>query len=121
VLTTFGLKVAITEADVRTFVETTDSKQTPIVSPTDSTPNHTADPAGADWYDGTLQSSLNVQACISFTVWGFDDSESWVPGTFAGEGDADLYDVNLNPKAQYPAVQQTLSLAAGAPNRHGPR
>jgi endo-1,4-beta-xylanase len=115
-----GLKVAITEADVRTFVETTDSNQSPIVSPTDSTPSHTANPAGADWYDGMLQSCLTVQACISFTVWGFDDSESWVPGTFPGEGDADLYDVNLNPKPQYTAVQQTLSLAAGAPNRFGP-
>ena len=118
-LASLGLKVAVTEADVRTFVETTDSKQTPIVSPTDSTPSHTADPAGADWYDGMLQSCLAVQACISFTVWGFDDSESWVPGTFHGEGDADLYDVNLNPKPQYTAVQQTLSLAAGAPNRLG--
>ncbi|HEV7138298.1 MAG TPA: endo-1,4-beta-xylanase [Steroidobacteraceae bacterium] len=115
-----GLKVAITEADVRTFVETTDSKQTPIVSPTDSTPSHTANPAAADWYNGMLQSCLAVQACISFTVWGFDDSESWVPATFHGEGDADLYDVNLNPKPQYTAVQQTLSLAAGAPNRLGP-
>jgi endo-1,4-beta-xylanase len=114
-----GLKVAITEADVRTFVETTDSNQSPIVSPTDSTPNHTANPAGADWYNGMLQSCLAVQACISFTVWGFDDSESWVPGTFHGEGDADLYDVNLNAKPQYGAVQQTLSLAAGAPNRLG--
>jgi endo-1,4-beta-xylanase len=114
-----GLKVAITEADVRTFVEATDSNQTPIVSPTDSTPSHTANPAGADWYNGMLQSCLAVQACISFTVWGFDDSESWVPGTFRGEGDADLYDVNLHPKPQYTAVQQTLSLAPGAPNRLG--
>jgi endo-1,4-beta-xylanase len=114
-----GLKVAITEADVRTFVETTDSSQTPIVSPTDLTPNHTANPAGADWYIGMLQSCLAVKACISFTVWGFDDAESWIPGTFKGEGDADLYDVNLNPKPQYTALQQTLSLAAGAPNRGG--
>jgi endo-1,4-beta-xylanase len=115
-----GVKVAITEADVRTFVETTDSNQTPVVSPTDPTPNHTANPAAADWYVGMLQSCLAVRACISFTVWGFDDSESWVPGTFHGEGDADLYDVNLNPKPQYTAVQQTLTLAAGAPNRLGP-
>jgi endo-1,4-beta-xylanase len=115
-----GLKVAITEADVRTFVETADSNQTPIVSPTDPTPSHTANPAAADWYNGMLQSCLTVKACISFTVWGFADSESWVPGTFAGEGDADLYDVNLNPKPQYTAVQQTLSLAAGAPKRDAP-
>ncbi|MBV8806923.1 MAG: endo-1,4-beta-xylanase [Sinobacteraceae bacterium] len=112
-----GLKVAITEADVRTFVETTDSKQTPIVSPTDPTPSHTANPAGADWYIGMLQSCLAVRACISFTVWGFADQESWIPGTFKGEGDADLYDVNLNPKPQYTALQLTLSLAKGAPNR----
>jgi len=112
-----GLKVAITEADVRTFVETTDTNQSPIVSPTDPTPSHTANAAAADWYNGMLQSCLTVKACISFTVWGFDDAESWVPSTFAGEGDADLYDVNLNPKSQYTALQQTLSLAAGAPHR----
>ena len=34
--------------------------------------------------------------------------------------DADLYDVNLNPKPQYTALQQTLSLAPGAPHRVGP-
>jgi endo-1,4-beta-xylanase len=112
-----GLKVAITEADVRTFVETTDSNQTPIVSPTDPTPSHTANAAGADWYIGMLQSCLAVRECISFTVWGFADAESWIPGTFHGEGDADLYDVNLNPKPQYTALQQTLSLAPGAPRR----
>jgi endo-1,4-beta-xylanase len=112
-----GLKVAITEADVRTFVETTDTNQTPIVSRTDLTPNHTANAAGSDWYVGMLQSCLAVKACISFTVWGFADSESWIPGTFKGEGDGDLYDVNLNPKPQFTALQQTLSLARGAPNR----
>ena len=115
-----GLKVAMTEVDVRTFVETTDSNQTPIVSRTDTTPSHTANPAGADWYVGMLQSCLAVKECISFTVWGFDDSESWVPGTFKGEGDADLYDVNLNQKPQYTAVHQALSLAAGAPQRDEP-
>jgi endo-1,4-beta-xylanase len=115
-----GLKVAITEADVRTFVETTDSNQTPIVSQTDPTPSHTANPAAADWYIGMLQSCLSVRACISFTVWGFADAESWVPGTFAGEGDADIYDVNLNPKPQYTGLQMTLSLAPGAPDRGGP-
>jgi endo-1,4-beta-xylanase len=114
-----GLKVAITEADVRTFVETTDSNQTPIVSRTDPTPSHTADPAAAYWYTGMLQSCLAVRACISFTVWGFADAESWVPGTFKGEGDATIYDVNLNKKPQYTALQQTLALAPGAPRRAG--
>jgi endo-1,4-beta-xylanase len=116
-----GLKVAITEADVRTFVETTDSNQSPIVSRTDSTANHTANAAGADWYVGMLQSCFAVKECISFTVWGFADAESWIPGTFKGEGDADLFDVNLNEKPQFTALQQTLSLAAGAPHRDARR
>jgi endo-1,4-beta-xylanase len=115
-----GLKVAITEADVRTFVETGDSNQTPIVSKADPTPSHTADPAAANWYTGMLQSCLAVRACISFTVWGFADAESWVPSAFPGEGDADIYDVNLNPKPQFTALQITLSLAPGAPDRSGP-
>jgi len=116
-----GLKVAITEADVRMFVETTDGNQTPIVSPTDPTTNHTANPAASDWFNGMLQSCLAVKQCISFTVWGFADAESWVPGTFRGEGNATIYDVNLNQKPQYTALQQTLALAPGAPRRSGDR
>lgn len=117
-----GLKVAITEADVRTFIApitdpATESPQNPIVSPTDPTPSHTADEAAADWYAGMLNSCLAVKACISFTVWGFDDQESWVPGTFPGEGDADLYDTNLNPKPAYTLLQETLQLAGNTP-RH---
>jgi endo-1,4-beta-xylanase len=114
-----GLKVAITEADVRTFIETSDTNQTPVVSRTDLTPSHTADPAAADWYSGMLQACLSVRECISFTVWGFADAESWVPGTFRGEGDATIYDVNLKPKQQFTALQLTLSLAPGAPDRRG--
>jgi endo-1,4-beta-xylanase len=103
-----GLKVAITEADVRTFV-TDSTTQTPT--------DRLAPLAEANWYDGMLGSCLAVKACISFTVWGFDDSESWVPATFKGEGNADLYDVNLNPKPAYTQLQETLGLAAGAPHR----
>jgi endo-1,4-beta-xylanase len=36
---------------------------------------------------------------------------------FAGEGAANIYDNNLQPKPSYYALQQTLSLAAGAPHR----
>ena len=45
-----------------------------------------------------LKACLAVPECISFTVWGFGDADSWVPGFFTGEGYATLYDVNLNPK-----------------------
>jgi endo-1,4-beta-xylanase len=65
-----------------------------------------------------LQACLAVRSCISFTAWGFGDADSWVPGFFTGEGIATLYDVNLNPKTAYTALQEDLTLAArGAPQR----
>lgn len=105
-----GLKTAITEADVRTFVD----------GPTTQVPiDHLATFAHPYEYSQMLQACLAVKACISFTVWGFGDADSWVPGFFTGEGFANIYDVNLNPKPAYTALQQDLKLAAyGAPDRH---
>jgi endo-1,4-beta-xylanase len=104
-----GLKTAITEADVRTFVN----------NATDQVPTDNLSQFAQPFeYEEMLKAALAVPECISFTVWGFDDSESWVPGTFAGEGYADLYDVNLNPKAAYFAFQSDLALGAlTAPKR----
>jgi endo-1,4-beta-xylanase len=104
-----GLKVAITEADVRTFVNNATDQV-----PTDSL-SQFAQPYE---YSELLKAALAVPQCISFTVWGFTDSDSWVPGTFAGEGYAAIYDVNQVPKAAYFALQSDLALAAfGAPQR----
>jgi endo-1,4-beta-xylanase len=104
-----GLKVALTEVDVRTFVD----------SPTTQVPtDHLATFAQPYEYDQMLKACLAVRACISFTVWEFGDAQSWVQGFFIGEGYADIYDVNLNPKPAYFALQQDLRLAAyGAPHR----
>jgi endo-1,4-beta-xylanase len=105
------LKVAITEADVRTFVDNATSQQ-----PT----NPLAPSAQAYYYDQMLKACLAVRDCISFTVWGFGDADSWVPGFFTGEGYAAIYDVNLTPKPSYFALQQDLALAGrGAPHRPG--
>jgi endo-1,4-beta-xylanase len=104
-----GLKVAITEADVRTFVNNATDQV-----PTDSL----AQFAQPFEYSEMLKAALAVPECISFTVWGFTDSDSWVPGVFAGEGYAGIYDVNQQPKAAYYALQSDLALAAyGAPRR----
>jgi endo-1,4-beta-xylanase len=49
---------------------------------------------------------------------GFGDADSWIPDFFTGEGYAGIYDVNLQPKPSYFALQQDLTLAArGAPHR----
>lgn len=104
-----GLKVAITEADVRTFVDGPDTQV-----PTD----HLATFAHPYEYSQMLKAVLAVPECISFTVWGFGDKDSWVPGFFTGEGYANIYDVNLQPKPAYFDLQQDLKLAAyGAARR----
>jgi endo-1,4-beta-xylanase len=108
-----GLKVAVTEADVRTFVnDATNQVPTSTLAPS----------AQAFYYDQMLKACLAVRSCISFTVWGFGDADSWVPGFFKGEGYAGTWDVNLAPKPSYFALIQDLTLAArGAPHRDGDR
>jgi endo-1,4-beta-xylanase len=104
-----GLKVAITEADVRTFVN----------NATDQVPTSNLELfAQPHEFSEMLKAALAVPECVSFTVWGFTDADSWVPGVFTGEGYATPYDVNLNPKPAYFAMQSDLRLAAsGAPKR----
>jgi endo-1,4-beta-xylanase len=110
-LADLGLKVAVTEADVRTFVNDATAQQ-----PT----NSLAVFAHAHYYDQMLKACLGVRACISFTVWGFGDADSWVPPFFTGEGFATIYDVNLQPKPAFTDMQQDLQIAAhGAPHRTG--
>jgi endo-1,4-beta-xylanase len=106
---TLGLKVAITEADVRTFVN----------NATDQVPtDHLATFAQPDEFGQMLNACLAVRQCISFTVWGFGDADSWVPGFFTGEGYATIYNVNLNPQAGLHRTPAGSRLAAfGAPHR----
>jgi endo-1,4-beta-xylanase len=106
-----GLKVAITEADVRTFVD----------GPTTQVPTDQLSVFAQPYEFGQMiKAALAVPQCISFTVWGFSDADSWVPGFFTGEGYATIYDVNLQPKPAFSELQQELTLAAfGAPHRFG--
>jgi endo-1,4-beta-xylanase len=104
-----GLKVAITEADVRTFVN----------NATDQVPtSNLALFAQPYEFSAMMKAALEVPQVISFTVWGFTDADSWVPGFFTGEGYATIYDVNLQPKQAYYDLQNDLRLGAfGAPFR----
>ena len=58
----------------------------------------------AQFYQEMFADCLRVPRCVDFTVWGFTDRHSWVPGTFQGEGAADLFDENLAPKPAYDAL-----------------
>jgi endo-1,4-beta-xylanase len=104
-----GLKVAITEADVRTFVN----------NATDQVPtDHLSVFAQPFEFSAMLKAALAVPEVISFTIWGFTDADSWVPGFFTGEGYATIYDVNQQPKPAYYELQADLELGAfGAPRR----
>ena len=107
-----GLRIAITEADVRTFVNNATDQV-----PTDSL-SQFAQPFE---YSAMLQAAISVPEVISFTVWGWTDYDSWVPGTFSGEGYACIYDVNQQPKQAYYSLLKDLQLAAGtAPRRAAP-
>jgi endo-1,4-beta-xylanase len=90
-----GVDTAITEADVR------------IPLPADNTEVEAQDEA----YQTLLEGCLLTARCTDFTVWGFTDKYSWVPGVFTGEGQANLWDENYRPKSAVTALSQDLRLA----------
>jgi endo-1,4-beta-xylanase len=90
-----GLDTAITEVDVR------------MLMPADTVKLQ----AQAQGYSVLLQGCLLAKRCRSFTVWGFTDKYSWVPGFFEGEGAANLLDENFAAKPAYREMQAVLALA----------
>ena len=90
-----GVETAFTEVDVR------------IPLPVDATELQ----AQAQGYNTLLQACLLARRCVSYTVWGFTDRYSWVPGVFPGEGAANLLDEQYQPKPAYDTVRNTLALA----------
>ena len=93
-----GLDVAITEADVRMPLPADSGKLA----------------RQADYFGRLLASCLAVDRCVSFTVWGFDDSHSWVPGAFQGQGAATLLDEAFAPKPAYDALRDALAASPNA-------
>ncbi|HYD51484.1 MAG TPA: endo-1,4-beta-xylanase [Gemmatimonadaceae bacterium] len=92
-----GLKIQITELDIRV--------------PTSSVGGASAASLAtqAQNYRDVFNLCLQVQACDMVVVWGMTDADSWVPGTFPGQGDALLYDAFFNPKPAYTAVRGLLA------------
>lgn len=94
-----GVEVAQTELDVRvTEVPATAGNQTQQV---------------IDYYN-TVSACVKTEKCVGTTVWDFDDTYSWVPSTFAGQGWADLFfqpegpNTTLVKKAAYDGVIEAL-------------
>lgn len=103
--TALGVDVAVTELDVRLYLP----------------PNATTEAQQVQDYYNTVAACVAVDGCIGITVWDFDDTYSWVPGTFAGQGYADLFlqpggaDTPLVKKAAYDGCLQALTGAAENP------
>jgi len=97
-----GLDVDITEMDVRMPLPATPDKLT----------------AQAGVYAQLMQDCIAVRRCVDFTVWEYTDKYSWVPGFFAGQGAADIYDENLVPKPAYTALINALEHPVSY-QRHG--
>jgi endo-1,4-beta-xylanase len=107
--TDLGLATAFTEVDVR-------SQMTAGVLAGDSNEINPRLQASAANYSVLMQACLSNQHCLSFTVWGFTDKHSWVPGWFTNppEGLATLYDQNYQPKHAYNTLKADL-MYAGPP------
>ncbi|HEU4389440.1 MAG TPA: endo-1,4-beta-xylanase [Blastocatellia bacterium] len=87
-----GLELSITELDIRIALPTTTDKLQ----------------QQALGYSDVIQLCLSQPNCRVLTTWGFTDKFSWVPGTFSGQGDALIFDVNYQPKPAYFALLDAL-------------
>ena len=73
--TALDVEVAITELDVRLNLP----------------PNATSEAQQVRDYYASVKSCVNVERCVGVVVWDFDDTYSWIPNTFEGQGYGDLF------------------------------
>lgn len=59
-------------------------------------------------YWESVSACMQFTNCVGVTVWDFDDKYSWIPATFPGEGEADIYNADLTRKPAYYAVAEAL-------------
>jgi endo-1,4-beta-xylanase len=94
-----GLDVAITELDIRMQLPADSAKLT----------------QQATDYKAVMNACVAVARCTGVTVWGFTDSDSWIPDTFPGQGAATPYDENYAPKPAYHAIAESLGGGGSQP------
>jgi endo-1,4-beta-xylanase len=92
--TALGLKIEITELDIRV-------RTNPAATAAELT-------AQTEGYANVVAACVETPACGTIVVWGLNDGESWIPGTFPGFGQALLFDDSLGTKATYNSVRSAL-------------
>ncbi|MBB5897899.1 endo-1,4-beta-xylanase [Kutzneria kofuensis] len=92
-----GLDVAVTELD--------DRVQLPASS--GSLQQQATD------YATVINDCLAVTRCPGVSQWGVGDADSWIPGTFPGQGAATMYDSNYQPKPAYNSTATALGGSGG--------
>ncbi|RLP86428.1 endo-1,4-beta-xylanase [Micromonospora sp. CV4] len=107
--TSLGVATAFTEVDVR-------SELTEAVQSGNSAEINPRLQASAANFSVLMKACLAVRSCLSYTVWGFTDRHSWVPGWFnePPQGMATIYDENYQPKRAYHELKSDL-IFAGPP------
>ncbi|OLN93055.1 Endo-1,4-beta-xylanase 1-like protein 5 [Colletotrichum chlorophyti] len=65
-------------------------------------------------YQTVAQACLDTPKCVGVTVWDFADQYSWVPQTFPGQGDACLWNNNLQKKPAYSGLVSLFSSVAAS-------
>jgi endo-1,4-beta-xylanase len=92
-----GLDVAVTELDDRITLPASSANLTQQASE----------------FSAVVKDCLGVSRCVGVTQWAVGDADSWVPGAFAGQGAATMFDQNYSPKPAFTSVQSTLAAAGG--------
>ncbi|MBV9707450.1 MAG: endo-1,4-beta-xylanase [Chloroflexi bacterium] len=93
-LAALGLKVQITELDVRLQK--------------DPRPLSQKLQAQAQIYSSMLGACLQVFACEAFSMWGFTDRYTWIPDLTGNPDEPLIFDTNYHPKPAYDALVHTL-------------
>lgn len=91
-LASTGLKVALTELDIR------------LPLPADATKLMNQ----RDNFNFATAACIRVPNCVGVTTWGVSDKYSWVPGVFAGQGAALIWDENFVKKPAYDGTEAAL-------------
>ncbi|KQV14320.1 glycoside hydrolase [Kitasatospora sp. Root187] len=98
--TALGVEVAITELDDRIKLPATGANLAQQASD----------------YASVISTCLAVTGCVGITQWGVGDADSWIPGTFPGEGAGTMYDNNYQPKPAWTGSVNALGGSTTSPS-----